>query len=107
MTTRYWLSWREDGRDLALAEGVVKGVVDICGKNAEARRGVAVDDEGGQEALVLLVAGDIANGRERLQFVHETGRPVGQLFGVDVFEAVLEFGAADAVFDGRDPGQAA
>ena len=35
---------REHGRDLALAEGVVERVVDMCGRDAEARSGVAVDD---------------------------------------------------------------
>jgi hypothetical protein len=33
----------EDGRDLALAEGVVEGVVEDFGRDAKARSRVAVD----------------------------------------------------------------
>ena len=36
---------REDGRDLPLAEGIVERVVDHLRRDAEARRGIAVDDE--------------------------------------------------------------
>ncbi len=42
----------EDGRDLALAEGVVERVVDDLGGDAQARGGVAVDGERGSEAWV-------------------------------------------------------
>ncbi len=52
-----------DGGDLALAEGVVERVVDIRGENTEAGGGVAVDDERCQEALVQLVAGNVAHRR--------------------------------------------
>src|SRR2546425_1644203 len=34
---------REDGRDQPLAEGVVEGDVDGCGRDAEPPRGIAVD----------------------------------------------------------------
>src|SRR6266478_6823026 len=51
---------RENGRDQALAESVVKRVVNVGGKNAQSRSGVAVDGERGDEALVQLVAGHIA-----------------------------------------------
>ena len=56
----------EDGGDLALAESVVKSVVDVCGEDAQARSGVAVNGERGEQALILLVAGDIANFRDSL-----------------------------------------
>ena len=48
------------GGDLALAEGVVEHLVDGRGGDAEARGGVAIDDEGCGEALILLVGGDVA-----------------------------------------------
>ena len=48
------------GGDLALAEGVGERGVDGESGDAEARGGVAVDDEIGLEALVLLVGGDVA-----------------------------------------------
>src|SRR6266436_6241054 len=91
----------EDGGDLALAEGVVEGVVDIGGENAEAGSSVAVDGESGEETLIQLVAGDIANIGEGTELVDEARRPVGKLFGVNIFEAVLKLGAADAVFHGE------
>ena len=92
---------REDGGDLALAESVVQRVVNVRRKNAKAGGGVAVDGERGEQALVQLVAGDVANVGERAEFGDETGCPIGELFGVHVFEAVLKLGAADAVFDGE------
>src|SRR3989440_1851928 len=54
----------KDGGDQALAESVIKCVVDIGGENAEARSGNADDGGGGGETPVQLVAGDIAKGGE-------------------------------------------
>ena len=51
---------REDRGDLALAKGVVERVVDVGGQNAEARSGVAIDREGGEQALIQLIAGNVA-----------------------------------------------
>jgi len=50
----------EDGRDLALAEGVVERVVDGLGQDGQARGEVAVDDQRGHEAAVLLIARHVA-----------------------------------------------
>ena len=66
---------RENGGDLALTEGVVERVVNIGGKNAEARSSVTIDGERGEKTLVLLVAGDVADVRERLQLLDEARRP--------------------------------
>src|SRR6266436_2832358 len=84
--------------DLPLAKSIVKRVVNVGGKNAEARGGVAVDGDGSDEALIQLVAGDIAKFRKRFQFVDEARSPVSKLLGVNIFKAVLELRAADAVF---------
>ena len=92
---------REDGGDLALAEGVVQRVVDIRGQHAEARGGVAIDGQRGEQPLVLLIAGDVANFRNGLQLFDEARSPVRQFFRVHVFQAVLKLRAADAVFDGE------
>src|SRR5207245_6067312 len=80
------------------AKGIVKRVVNVGGKNAESRGGVAVDGDGSDETLVHLVAGDVAKFRERFQFVDEAWSPIREFFGIDIFEAVLELRAADAVF---------
>src|SRR6516164_7935282 len=55
---------REDGRDLALAVGIVKRVVDVRRKDAQARSGVAVDTERRKQALVQLVTSHIAQLRQ-------------------------------------------
>ena len=60
---------REDGGDLALAEGIVERVVDVGHGDAEARCGVAIDDQVGAETLVLQVAGDIGDGLLLAQFL--------------------------------------
>ena len=48
-----------DGRDLALAEGVIQRVVDLGGVQPQPRRGGAVDLEIDLQALVLLVGIDV------------------------------------------------
>src|SRR5713226_5820273 len=91
----------KNGGDLALAKGIVKGVVNVGEKNAEARGGIAVDGERSEKTLVQLVAGDVAKFGERFQFVDEARSPVSELLGVNIFEAVLELRAADAIFDSQ------
>ena len=61
----------EDGGDLALAEGVVERIVDVGREHAEARSGVAVDDQRRQQTEILLVARDVPNLRQRLQPLDE------------------------------------
>src|SRR5713226_3447736 len=90
---------RENRGDQALAERVVKRVVDVRGENAQPRSRVAIDGQHCQEPAVLLVARHVAQFRERLELVHEARYPIGQLFAVHVFQAVLELRAADAVLD--------
>ena len=93
---------REDGGDLALAEGVVERVVDVRGvmprREAVSRSMTSV----AQQALVLLVAGDVAQfpGCD-CSFSMKLRRPVSQFLGVDIFQGVLILRAADAVFHGQ------
>ena len=49
----------------------------------------------------MLVRGQIAQLRQRLQLLHQLRRPEIQLIRVGVFERVLILRAADAVFDGQ------
>src|SRR5260370_12675443 len=56
---------RKNGRDLALAKGIVKRVVNVGKKNAKARGGIAVDGKRSEETLVQLIAGDVAKFGER------------------------------------------
>ena len=80
---------REDGRDLALAEGVVERVVDgICGVMPSRERVSRSMTSVGFEPAVLLVAGHVAQLRKRLRsLVHEPRRPGRQLLRVGVLQA--------------------
>ena len=58
-----------NGRDLALAESIVQRGIDHARRDAEARGGVAVDDERRLQPAVLLIGadvGDLGQTRERL-----------------------------------------
>ena len=91
----------EDRRDLALAEGVVEGVVDGLGQDGEARGEVAVDDQRGHEAAVLLVARHVAQLRESPEPLDEPRGPLGELPRVRVLEGILVLRAAHAILDGQ------
>ena len=73
---------REDGRDLALAKGVIQRIVDRLRANTEARRRIAVDDQARLQAQVLVVAGNITELRQLLQLLHKARRPEAQLGGI-------------------------
>src|SRR5215468_10776950 len=87
----------KDGRDLALAESVVEGVVDRLWSDTEPGCGIAVDNQLGLEPARLLVAGSIPDLGQGLNFCKEPGRPGIQLVLVRIFQAVLELSPADAV----------
>ena len=67
------------------------------GRDAQARGGVAVEDQAGAQTLHLLVAGHVAQLRLLLQFRQHARRVGVQLVGVGIFQRVLELRAADAV----------
>ena len=85
---------RVDGRDLPLRERVVQRGVDQLRRHAEARRGVAIDDDRGGEPLVLLIGvdvGKLGQARERLA---DARLPDPQLLEVVGLDRVLVRGAA-------------
>ena len=88
------------GVDLALAEGVVEGVVDGGGSDAEAGGGGAVDDERDGETAGLFVGGDVFKVGQILKASDEAIGPVAEFVGVGVFEGELILSAADTVVDG-------
>ena len=100
-----------DDRDLALAECVVERVVDLGRRDAEPRGGVAVDDEIGLQALLLLVGVDVGQHRAVLQRLDELRRPLEQVIGVVGLQRVLilrvALPAAGADVLDRDQEQAA
>ena len=48
--------------------------------------------------MILLIGGDVAQIRQRLEPFHEPGDPGGQIVGVGGFHAVLILRATDAIF---------
>src|SRR5580700_9199855 len=50
------------------------------------------------QTTIQLIAGDVAQSGERLQFGHETRSPFIELLRVGIFKAVLELRPAHAIF---------
>ena len=67
----------EQGRDLALTEGVVKGVVDHLWRDPQPGSGNAVDDKRRLQTLRLLIGGDIPELRQRLAACRPAARSIG------------------------------
>ena len=78
-----------DHADLALAEGVVQRGVDGAHRHAQARRGVAVDDERGLHALVLLVGVDVGQLRQLRQRIAHARLPGAQIVELVGLQRVL------------------
>ena len=77
-------------RDLALAERVVKRVVDKLRLDAVARCGIAVNLHQQRRSLGLLVGRDIAKYREPLHSGEDFGRPLVQFVEVGVLQRKFE-----------------
>lgn len=86
-------------RHLALAVGVVEGVVDRLRRDAETRCGDTIDIERNGVAAGLLIGDNILNLRQSAKLCEQLVRPLVQLFTARVFHGVLILRAADAVFD--------
>ena len=91
----------EDRRDDALAERIVKRVVDSRRRDAETRRGGAVDPNIGRKAVLGVVAGDVLELRQLLQALEQFRNPGRELVGIGVLEYKLILGAADRRVDGQ------
>ena len=66
---------RINRRDLPLAVGIVKRVVDVLRRDAHPARGVAIDFDQYSQAIVLLIARHIAQLRQLLHFGHQARNP--------------------------------
>ena len=77
------------GGDLALTEGVVEDLVDGGCGDAEARGGVAIDDEGCRKPLILLVGGGVAQLGHGAHAGEQAGSPGVEFVQVFVRERVL------------------
>src|SRR6185436_2494347 len=85
--------------DLALTEGVVKGVIDGGGRDSEASSRIAIDHDSGLQALGLLARVDVFEPGILFQPVHQQVRPIAQLFEVPGLQCVLELSAASSTTD--------
>ena len=81
-------------RDLPLAEGVVKRVVDQLRRDSVSRRLVAVDLQRQRRAFGLLIGGDVAQLGQALQLGEDLRRPLIELLDVGALQRVLELRAA-------------
>ena len=87
-------------RDLALSEGVIEGIVDDLGGNAETRGLVAVDRDLELRRIRQQVGGDIRQLRHCPHFLQHLVRPLGQLADIGILQGVLKTGARDAAAHG-------
>ena len=74
----------ENDRDLALAERVVKRVVDRLGQDIQARCFLTIDIDIELEPVDLLIAGHVAQLRQLTQLLHQFRCPFRQLGRVRV-----------------------
>ena len=91
---------RKDGGNLALAESVVKSVIDGLRENPQRRCSVAIDHQIRFQTAVLLIVGNIPHLRQALELLHKLWSNV-QLLGIGGFQRILILRAADAVFYGQ------
>ena len=77
------------GGNLPLAERIVECIVDLAHGEAEARGRGAIDGYVGFEPVVLLIAVDLGQLWDRLQFGKYFWRPVKQFVGVIVLQREL------------------
>ena len=90
---------RVDGRDLALAEGVVERIVDRLHGDAEPARRLAVDVDERAQAAFLGLVDDLAQHRGGAQLLRELGRPGRDIVRVAADQRVLVLRAAGARAD--------
>src|SRR5258708_19924048 len=81
--------------DLALAEGIAEGVVNVLNGDTETAGGVTVDDDGTLQAMQLLVGVDVAELGDFLQALHDDGGPVNEVGEIVRLKGVLELTAAE------------
>ena len=82
----------EHGRDDALTEGIVQGVVDRRGQDAEGRRDLAIHRYIEHRPGIGLVAGSVGDCVKRLELFEVDCRPMGEFVRVRVRERVLILG---------------
>ena len=90
---------RIDRRNDALAEGVVKHIVDRRQRDPEAAGGGPIDHQIDGAALVLHIARDVGEFGQVLQFADERGVQVCSSAGAGILKNEMILGAADARID--------
>ena len=91
----------ENRRHLALAVGVVQGVVDHLRRDPQPRGRGPVDGHHDLQPLVLEVAAHVTELRQLLERRHQLVGPFVQFLGIGVLQAVLVLGPAHPVLHGE------
>ena len=92
---------REDRRDDALSEGIVKRIVHRRRRDAEARCGRPVDFDVCCQSVILMIARDIGDLGDLAQSGNEARNPFGKFRQVRILEHELVLGRADIRVDGQ------
>ena len=71
-----------DVGDLALAEGIAKGVVDVLYGDAETRGGIAVNNNGALQTVELLIGIDVPEFGKIAQALLKNGRSMNKLIEI-------------------------
>ena len=87
--------------DLPLTERVVKGGVDLVGRDAQPRRSRAIDVQVHAYAVGLLIGCNVTHLRDSAQLGYKPVGPQVKFILVGVFERVLVLRAADAIIDSQ------
>ena len=82
-------------RDLALAKGVAKSIVNVLHSDAKPAGRVAVDDYGTLQPMHLLVGVDVAELWNSLEALHDDGRSMRELAEIVCLQRVLILSAAE------------
>ena len=91
---------REILRNLALAIGIVKRIVDQLRLDAEACGRVAIDADGKLRRICQEIARNVGKLRQRFQLFEDAWTPKGQLVDARVLQRVLKLGARYAAAHG-------
>ena len=99
--------WVIDDRGEALAEGVVQGVIDLLGRQAEAVGGGVVHRDVGLQRIGLLIGVDLGQRGRLLELLEQLVGPCVQGVEVVAGQGVLVFGVGRAAADADRPGRPA
>ena len=88
-----------DVGDLALAEGIAQGIVDVLDRDAETRSGIAVNDDGALQTVELLIGINVPEFGNLAQALLKNRSPMDKISEIVALERVLILSAAKTAAD--------